>query len=134
MEKYIFGKSINSSKANDIKDLKGLGKVVWGFISAFYTSQQNNLIVNGTNRLFRNNIKSKFSPQAVKETTKSKETNIINSSYVSSFSPPILAKSAKEVNEILKYFKKQQPTNNQKNLILRYLLNYLILLMLQEKH
>ena len=26
MEKYILGKGIDSSKANDIKDLKGLGK------------------------------------------------------------------------------------------------------------
>ena len=63
-------------------------------------------MVDSTNRSFRSNFKSKFSPQVVKETTKSKETNMANSSYVSFLLPPILAKSAKEINEILKYFKK----------------------------
>jgi len=91
-------------------------------------------MVNGTNRSFRNNVKSKFSPQAVKEITKSKETNMANSPYVSSLPPPILAKLAKEINEISKYFKKQQPANNGKNLMLRYPLNHLILLILQGKY
>jgi len=39
MEKYILSKGIDSSKANDIKDFKGLGKVAWGFILALYISQ-----------------------------------------------------------------------------------------------
>ena len=39
MEKYILGKYIDSSKANDIKDLEGLDKIAWEFISALYTSQ-----------------------------------------------------------------------------------------------
>ena len=111
MEKYIFGKSIDGSKANDIKDFKGLGKAAWGFIIALYTSQWDNLIVDGTNRSFRNNVKSKFSPQVVKETTKPKNANILYSSYISSLPPSILVKSAKKINKILKYFKKQQPTN-----------------------
>jgi len=62
MEKYILRKGIDSSKVNNIKDFKDLGKTVWGFITALYTSQWNNLIVDGTNRSFRNNVKSKFSP------------------------------------------------------------------------
>ena len=114
MEKYILGKCIDSSKANDIKDLEGLGKIAWEFISALYTSQQNNLMVDSTNRSFRNNVKSKFSPQVVKETTKSKETNMANTPYISSLPSLILDKLDKEVNKILKYFKKQQPANSQK--------------------
>jgi len=62
MEKYILRKGIDSSKVNNIKDFKDLGKTVWEFITALYTSQWNNLIVDGTNRSFRNNVKSKFSP------------------------------------------------------------------------
>ena len=130
MEKYILSKCIDGSKANNIKDLEGLGKAVWGFISALYTSQWDNLMVNSTNRLFRNNFKLKFSPQVVKETTKSKETNMANTSYISSLLPPILAKLAKEVNEISKYFKKQQPANSWKKLMYKYLLNCLTLLTL----
>jgi len=109
MEKYILGKSIDGTEANNIKDFESLGKVAWGFISALYSSQWDNLIVDGTNCTFRNNIKSKFSPQVAKETTKSKSPNIFQSSYVSTIPPPILAKLAKEVNKISKYFKKQQP-------------------------
>jgi len=111
MEKYILSKGIDSSKANNIKDFEGLGKAAWRFITALYTSQWDNLSVDSTNRFFRNNIKLKFSPQVVKEATKSKNSNILHFLYVSFFSSPIPAKSAKKINEVSKYFKKQQPTN-----------------------
>ena len=62
MQRYILGKTIDDNKANDIKDLEGIGKVAWKFISALYNSYWDNLMVNSTNRSFRNNIKSKFSP------------------------------------------------------------------------
>jgi len=71
-------------------------------------------MVNSTNRSFRSNVKSKFSPQVVKESAKPKESTATCSPYVSSLPPIIPAKSAKKINEILKYFKKQQPTNNGK--------------------
>jgi len=67
-------------------------------------------MVDGTDRSFRNNIKYKFSPQVIKNSTKSKKSNMANLSYVSSLFPPIPAKLAKEVNKISKYFKKQ-PSN-----------------------
>ncbi len=62
MQRYILGKTIDDNKTNDIKDLEGIGKVAWKFISALYDSHWDNLMVNSTNRSFRNNIKSKFSP------------------------------------------------------------------------
>ena len=114
MEKYILGKDIDGSKANNIKDFKDLGKAAWRFISALYTSQWDNLIVNRTNRSFRNNIKSKFSPQAVKKTAKPKESNIVYFPYIFSLLSSIPAKSAKKVNKISKYFKKQQLITNRK--------------------
>ena len=49
----------------------------------------------------------------VKEATKSKDSNTLHSLYVSSLPPPILVKLAKEINEMSKYFKKQQPTNHR---------------------
>jgi len=39
MKKYISGKSINSAKANEVKDLRGMGEVLWEFINAVYKSQ-----------------------------------------------------------------------------------------------
>ena len=114
MQRYILGKAIEGNKANDIKDLKGVGKATWGFILALYKSHWDNLMVDSTNISFRNNIKSKFSLQVNKELTNSKGKNIVNHSYVSSFPPPISAKSAKEVNEISKFFKKNNNTNQKK--------------------
>ena len=49
----------------------------------------------------------------VKEATKVKESNISHSPYVLTLLSPISAKLAKKVNEISKYFKKQQPVNQE---------------------
>ena len=104
MQKYILGKVIDDDKANNVKDIEGVEKVVWGFIIAFYKSHWNSFLVDSTNRSFRNNVKSKFSPQIIKETNTNKSKNSVNTLYVSPLPPPILAKIAKEVNEISKYF------------------------------
>ena len=69
-------------------------------------------MIDGTNRSFRNNVKFKFSLQAIKKLTNPKGKNTEYLSYMSSLPPPILAKTAKKVNEISKYFKNS--TNNQK--------------------
>ena len=39
MQKYILNKSIVGDKANDVKDLEGIGKAAWEFILALYESQ-----------------------------------------------------------------------------------------------
>ena len=36
MQKYILSKTIESNKANNIKDLEDVGKVAWRFISSLY--------------------------------------------------------------------------------------------------
>ena len=60
MQKYILDKTINGDKANNVKDLEDVGKTAWRFITSFYDSHQDGLMVDSTNRTFRNNIKSKF--------------------------------------------------------------------------
>jgi len=39
MKKYISGKSIDSAKANEVKDLRGMGEALWEFINVVYKSQ-----------------------------------------------------------------------------------------------
>jgi len=36
IKKYILGKSINGDKANYFKDLSGMSKAIWEFISLVY--------------------------------------------------------------------------------------------------
>jgi len=38
IQKYILNKLIESDKANDIKNLEGVGEAVWWFISTLYES------------------------------------------------------------------------------------------------
>jgi len=108
MGKYIRGKSIDSNP-NNIKDLEGVGKTVWEFLSSIYDSHWDRLYVDEAN--FRNKVKSKFTPQVPKSTNNNKSKEIVKPTFISSIPPPIPAKSQKEVNELSKYFKKN--TNSQ---------------------
>ena len=38
IQKYIINKKIESGKANNVKYLRGMGKIAWGFISSLYKS------------------------------------------------------------------------------------------------
>ena len=60
MGKYIKGKSINNSNPNNIKDLEGMGKAVWEFLSSIYNLCWDRLYVDDSNTTFRNKIKFKF--------------------------------------------------------------------------
>jgi len=62
MGKYIQGKSIDSNP-NNIKDLKGVGKAVWKFLSSIYDLHWDGLYVDEANTTFRNKVKSKFTSQ-----------------------------------------------------------------------
>ena len=74
-------------------------------------------MVDGTNRSFRNNIKSKLSPQIIKENNTNISKKLANTLYVSSLPPPILAKTVKEVNEISKYFLKKSQNTTKKSYV-----------------
>jgi len=63
---------------------------------------------------FRNKVKSKFNPQIPKALVNSKGKETVKSTYVSLLPLPIPAKTLKEVNEISKFFKKNN--NSQKKL------------------
>jgi len=115
MQKYILNKTIKGSEAKNVKDLKGVLKITWGFILFLYKVHWNSLIVDDSNTSFRNMIKSEVSPQVVKTPSNDKGKNIVKLASISSIPPSISAKSLKEVNEISKFFKKK-PTIQQKKL------------------
>jgi len=114
MQKYILDKAIKGKKANNIKDLEGVGKAAWEFISSLYEAYWDNLFVDDQKTLLRNKVKSKFSPQAFNKPNNNKEKNIVKPPYVSSLPPSILTKSLKEINKISKFFKKNPSSINNK--------------------
>ena len=115
MCKYILDKSINDNKANDIKNLEGIGKVAWEFISAIYEAHWNSLFVDDSKILFRNKVKSKFNPQIIKTLVNNKGKDLVKPTFVFPLPPPILAKLPKEVNKISKYFKKNEKQPQKKS-------------------
>ena len=106
MGKYIRVSQLIMTLIN-IKDLKGVGKAVWRFLSFIYDSHWDGLYVDNTNTTFRNKVSSKFTPQVPKNlNSNNKKKEIVKPTFIFPISSPILAKTQKEVNELSKYFKK----------------------------
>ena len=114
IKKYISGKSIDGDKANDFKDLSGMGKVIWEFISSVYNLHWDVLFVDENNTTLRNKVKSKFAPQVKVPQTSNKGKVTPKPTFISSIPPPIPAKLPKEVKKISKFFKKiKKPTTKK---------------------
>ena len=83
-----------------------MNKAVWEFLSFIYNSHWDGLYIDNSNTTFRNKVKSKFIPQVLKNLTNNKKKEIVKPTFISPLPPLIPAKLQKEVNELLKYFKK----------------------------
>ena len=106
IQKYIIGKSIESDKANNFKDLLGTGKSIWEFISIVYELYQDALYIDDNNTTLRNKVKSKFVPQSRLPQTLNKDKDVPKPIFISSILLSIPAKLLKEIKEISKFFKK----------------------------
>ena len=118
LSKYIQGKQVDSSRANDLADLDGMGDAIWNFISSVYGSKWDSLFTDHKSNTLRNKIAAKFTPRVAptngnsrKETPKSSPITINKAPPL----PPLPAKSKKEINTISKYFQSRKPANINKN-------------------
>ena len=50
---YIDNKSINTNKANDIEDLKGIGEAAWNLVISIYSSGRDSLHADSNKNSFR---------------------------------------------------------------------------------
>ena len=108
---------VDRSKVNGFNDLKGIGKVAWNLISAFYKAGWNILHMKD-NIYFRNKVMSKFMPK-INSTLKTKNgKNIEKLVLTLSLLPPIPAKLSKEVNNLNKFFKNKTNMPNGKEQVL----------------
>ena len=113
MDKYIRSKAIDNN-SNNCKDFEGVSKVLWEFLTSIYESHWNGLYADSSNNTFRNKVSSKFIPWISKNlNTNGKEKDMAKPMFISLVPPSIPAKTQKEVNEILKYFKKFKPTTEE---------------------
>ena len=63
MVKYITNKKVNPKSANELKDLDGIGDVVWNFISSVYQSSWDSLYTDNKSKTLREKISAKFTPR-----------------------------------------------------------------------
>ena len=116
MTKYITNKQIESSKANNLDNFKGIGKAVWNFISSIYKANWDVLYTGNNSILLRRKIVSKFTPKMQLTPQKtSKEKNGPSLANIKRLPPPISTKTPKEVNEISKFFKSSKSVNSAAN-------------------
>ena len=113
MAKYISNKQVNSVKANELDDFKGIGEVVWNFISSAYNANWNMLVTNNNFILLRRKIVAKFIPRIQLVLQRSiKENNKPTLASIERILLPIPAKSPKKVNVISKFFKSNKTDNS----------------------
>ena len=113
MGKFIKDKTIINNNPNNVKNLDGISKAVWEFLSAVYNLHWDSLYIDDSKTLFRSKVKSKFNPQVPKTPINNKGKKLIKPTYISPLPPPIPAKIPKEVNKIFKYFKKNNNTQKK---------------------
>jgi len=71
--------------------------------------------------MFRNKVKSKFTPQVSKLVNNNKDKEVVKPTFISSIPPPIPAKLQKEVIKLSKYFKKTLTSNRRSHMQMRLL-------------
>lgn len=85
------------------------------YFSAIYKAHWNGFYINDFRTSFRNKVKSKFNPQVNKILVNGKDKEMVKATYISSLLSSILAKLPKEVNKILKFFKKNLNESQKKS-------------------
>ena len=118
--KYITNKQIESLKANDLEDFKGIEEIVWNFISSIYEANWDALYADNNSISLKRKIALKFTfKMPLPSQMNNKEKNSLSLANSNRLPPLIPAKSPKEVNEILKFFKNNKivnlPTNKSKS-------------------
>jgi len=118
MARYILNKKVNSSKANELQDFKGIGDSIWNFLSAVYQANWDSFYMDNKSKSLREKITSKFSTRTVPTVTKNNKEQpkpVPATIDKVPLLPPLLVKSKKEVNIISKYFQNKKPLAKNKN-------------------
>ena len=112
---------MNSSKSNDLEDFNSIGEAIWNFISSVYQSNWDSLYADKQSNLLRRKIVTKFTSRVNLSPNKNnKESNKHVPANIDRIPLSIPAKSQKEVNAILKYFKSNKTATNSSKSAMSY--------------
>jgi len=115
MGKYIRDKSIDSNP-NNIKNLEGVGKAVYKFLSSIYNSHWDGLYIDNTNTTFRNKVSFKFTPQVLKNSNvNNKDKDMLKPTFIS-FIPPLFQLSHRKKSTSFWNISRRTPTCNRRSL------------------
>ena len=123
MARYISNKKINPSKTNELEDFNGMSDFIWNFISLVYQANWDSLHTDNQAMTLRAKISSKFTPKITLNPGKNNKEiakHVLVTIEKIPLLPPLLAKSKKEVNVILKYFQSNKPSAEPKKLTMLY--------------
>ena len=113
-EIYLLVRSLNFVSSG-CHNINGIDKATWNFISAIYNLGWDTLIADKNNHSFRQKVAAQFISKLNKiKPNKNKKKPDKSASFIK-LPPPIPAKTPKKVNEISKYFKKNNQPIEKKN-------------------
>jgi len=107
LAKYIKNKQVNGNMINDLADFNGMSDAIWNFISLVYDAKWDTLYTDNKANTLRAKVSSKFTLRTIPQHNSNKKDIAklvpvtINKILPS---PPLLAKTRKEINIISKYF------------------------------
>ena len=117
LAKYISNKNIDTNKANNVKDLKGIDTVAWNLILSIYTSGWDFLYADENKNLFKQKVSFIYILKAISiKNSKKGEKSSTKLVSIERLPPSILAKSPKEIKVISKFFKVLNTSQAKKNL------------------
>ena len=113
LAKYIKNKQVNGNKVNNLINFDGIGDTIWNFISSVYKAKWDTLYTDQKSNTLRAKIASKFTLRTIPLNNGNKK-DIVKLVLVTINkvppSPPLPAKTKKEVNIISKYFYSKKPS------------------------
>jgi len=102
LAKYIGNKNIDTSKANNVEDLKDIGTAAWNLISSIYTSEWDSLYANENKNLFSQKVFFMYTSKAISiKNGKKREKIVLNWQALKDYFLLFLSNSSKRLKQSL---------------------------------
>ena len=118
MARYIWNKSVNNIKANNITEFEGMGNAIWNFILSVYEAKWDSVHTDRSTNTLRSKISSKFTPRTPMVKGNGNKKIPKSTPVTVNRAPPPLSslstKPKKDINTIPKYFQSKNHLDENK--------------------